>query len=293
MGDQVIARSQAILEAGSKTFTRAASLLPRPVREAGYQLYAWCRHCDDQIDGQTLGHGQRARESIADQRARLAELRAKTAAALEGRPVSELPFVGLQRVVRDFQIPHKYPLALLDGMEMDVEGSRYPTFESLIPYCYKVAGVVGIMALHLMGTRDAESIEHAGELGIGIQLTNIARDVVDDAAAGRFYLPEDWLSDAGIPPDGLADPSKRGAVVGVVARLLDRADDYYVRAEGGLSRLDFRSAWAVAAARGIYSDIGRVIRRKGTAAWDTRAFVSTPRKAYRMIWALRRALGRA
>lgn len=293
MSDHVIAHSQAILEAGSKTFTKAASLLPRPVREAGYQLYAWCRHCDDTIDGQTLGHGQRAAQSIAEQRARLAELRKQTAAALEGRQVTELPFVGLQRVVREFRIPHEYPQALLDGMEMDVEGVRYPTFDSLVPYCFKVAGVVGIMALHLMGTRDPESIEYAGELGTAIQLTNIARDVIDDAGVGRIYLPEDWLAESGVTPETIATASGRGAIVGVVARLLDQAEERYIRAERGLARLDFRSAWAVAAARGIYSDIGRVIRRRGAAAWDARAVVSPPRKAYRMLWALGRALGRA
>lgn len=300
--DPIVAHAAAMIRRGSKSFSRAAALLPARSRHAAYQLYAWCRYCDDTVDGQVLGQARvagnagpvdrRQTRDRATQRAALAELRRLTRSALDGAPTTDPVFAGLQRVVTGFGVPLKHPLALLDGMEMDVEGRQYATFDELVDYCWHVAGVVGVMMAYLMEASDPATLDLAGDLGIAFQLTNIARDVMDDAAAGRVYLPHDWLAEAGTPVVSVAEPAYRTAVARVVARLLARADEYYRRADRGLAPLPFRSAWAIAAARGIYADIGTLVRRRGAKAWDRRAVVPAAKKVYWMGWGLVRALAR-
>lgn len=300
--DPIVAHAAAMIRRGSKSFSRAAALLPVRSRHAAYQLYAWCRYCDDTVDGQVLGQarvagnaglaGRRQAPDRAAQRAALAELRRRTRSALDGAPAADPVFAGLQRVVTGFGVPPEHPFALLDGMEMDVEGRQYATFDELVDYCWHVAGVVGVMMAYLMEASDPATLDLAGDLGIAFQLTNIARDVMDDAAAGRVYLPHDWLAEAGTPVVSVAEPAYRTAVARVVARLLDHADDYYRRADRGLAHLPFRSAWAIAAARGIYADIGTLVRRRGARAWDRRAVVPAARKVYWMGWGLAQAVAR-
>jgi phytoene synthase len=245
-------------------------------------LYAWCRHCDDQIDGQDLGFASTA-ITQAERLARLAALRASTRDAFLGRQVTDPVFIAFQRVARDAAIPQRHAMELLAGFEMDVQGVRYRELPDTLLYCYRVAGVVGIMMACVMGVRDGAALARAADLGIAFQLTNIARDVLDDAASGRCYLPESWLREAGIPDGGCAEPAHRAATARVVARLLDEADRYYRSAAEGLQALPFRSAWAVATALGVYREIGDIVRARGALAWDRRAVVSRPRKAWHGI----------
>jgi phytoene synthase len=125
---------------------------------------------------------------------------------------------------------------------------------------------------------EADTLDRACDLGIAFQMTNIARDVVDDAESGRVYLPGEWLREAGVPAGEVARPEHRAAVSTVAGRLLDEADRYYASAEVGVARLPYRSAWAVAAARRVYQDIGRLVRRRGPGAWDRRASTGRGRK---------------
>ena len=250
-------------------------------------LYAWCRHCDDEIDGQDLGMTPAARPRH-DPAASLAVLRAETLRALAGEAVTDPVFAGFQRVAREHAIPARHALELLAGFEMDVTGFHYRTFDETLLYCYRVAGVVGVMMALIMGVRDSRNLQRAADLGIAFQLTNIARDVIDDARNGRCYLPAEWLAEAGIPPDATGHPAQRRAVAGVAQRLLAEADRYYQSADTGLQSLGFRSAWAVATALGVYRDIGSIVRARGARAWDTRAVVNTPRKMlYLGVGALR------
>ena len=163
---------------------------------------------------------------------------------------------------------------------MDVQGRRYETLEDTLLYAYHVAGVVGVMMAQVMGVRDLATLERACDLGLAFQLTNIARDVVEDARNGRLYLPAAWLREAGMAADprAVADPACRDRVAIVVLRLLDVAEVYYRSARFGLARLPLRSAWAIAAARGVYREIGRIVRRRGARAWDARAAAPAPRK---------------
>jgi phytoene synthase len=292
--DAVVSNSREMIRKGSRSFALASRLFDADTRDHAWMLYAWCRHCDDEIDGQELGMTPAAppvpATATGDKVARLGHLRTETLRALAGEPVTEPAFQAFQRVAREHAIPERHAMELLAGFGMDVTDYRYRTFDETLLYCYRVAGVVGVMMALVMGVRDPRVLQRAADLGIGFQLTNISRDVLDDARNGRCYLPAEWLAKAGIPLDRIADPVYRPALFGVVERLLQEADRYYESAAIGLQSLSFRSGWAVATALGVYRDIGRVVRERGVHAWDTRAVVSTPRKLLYLCGGALRAL---
>jgi phytoene synthase len=280
--DPIVQQSRDIIRKGSKSFSAAATLFDKDARSSAYMLYAWCRYCDDEIDGQELGHS-RNQPAASSQQLRLTKLYAQTQKALVAQ--TETPvFVGLGRVVNKHEIPHRYPFELLEGFAMDADEAEYRDLDDTLRYCYHVAGVVGVMMAHVMGVRESETLNRASDLGIAFQLTNIARDVIEDAEVGRVYLPTRWLEEAGIPPQTLHATVHRDALCNVVRRLLDEAERYYASANQGLAALDFRCAWAIATARGVYREIGKVVLERGPAAWDQRAVVGKIRKLY---WVLR------
>ncbi len=277
--------ADAAIRRGSKSFAAASQLFDRRTRLLVWQLYAWCRHCDDVVDGQVLGHGAIATGTRGG--AALAALRAQTAQALTGRATDLAPFAGLAHVVRETGLPAAYVHAHLDGFAMDVARREYGSLDDTLEYCYHVAGVVGLMMAWLMGVRDEPTLVRGCDLGLAFQLTNIARDVGDDAAAGRVYLPGEWLRQAGGVADAarLMNPENRAAVVAVVSRLLDEADRYYRSASMGVPRLPFRSAWAIATARHVYADIGHEVRRRRGQAWNERVSTSSGHKLRRLMQA--------
>ena len=290
--DAVITSSREMIRKGSRSFALASRLFDPATRNHAWMLYAWCRHCDDEIDGQDLGMAPASAPQAGDtdKAAILAHLRAETMRALAGEPVAEPAFQAIQRVAREHAIPERHVLELLAGFEMDVTDFRYRTFDDTLLYCYRVAGVVGVMMAQVMGVQDTRALQRAADLGIAFQLTNISRDVLDDARNGRCYLPETWLAEASIRSGELADPANRPALAGLVERLLREADRYYQSASLGLEALDFRSSWAVATALAVYRDIGRVVRQRGVRAWDSRAVVGTPRKLVFLLGGAFRAL---
>lgn len=239
-------------------------------------LYAWCRHCDDVIDGQRLGRGHAGESETA--REVLAGLRERTRAVFRGETPEEPEFAAFAAVVRRHAIPEAYALAHLDGFAMDVEGRVYRNFDDTLDYCYRVAGVVGLMMAHVMGVHRPEILDRACDLGIAFQLTNIARDVIEDAGIGRVYLPGEWLEEAGIPVAEIARERNRGALAEVVARLLSEAEPYYASASIGIAHLPPRSAWAIATALRVYRAIGVEVARRGPAAWDERVATSSAAK---------------
>lgn len=275
--DAVATNSVEVIAAGSKSFSAAARLFNPRMRESASMLYAWCRHCDDVIDEQDLGFATDTPSGGTVQQ-RYERLRSETQAAIDGQPTTEPAFAALQRVVQAHDIPERHPFELLDGFAMDASDRQYETPEDVFEYCYHVAGVVGVMMSMVMGARERETLIRAADLGIAFQLTNISRDVLDDAAIGRVYLPGQWLDEAGIPRDQVAAPAHRTALAGVVSRLLDAAEPYYQSSSTGLQSLPFRAAWAIATARGVYREIGRKVARKGPRAWDSRVTVSRGRK---------------
>ena len=261
------------IEVGSRSFAAAARLFDPDTRRSAVMLYAWCRHCDDVVDGQELGFGQTpASRNTSEQR--LAELIDLTRRAYAGEPMTQPPFAALQEVIRRHPIPQRYALQHLHGFAMDVQGRQYQTIDDTLEYCYHVAGVVGLMMAIIMGAKDEATLDRACDLGLAFQLTNIARDIVEDASNGRCYLPVQWLSEEGVPRQELTLSRHRPAVARLAARLVDLAEPYYDSASQGLPALPLRSAWAITTARGVYREIGVKVKRRGAAAWDQRVSTS-------------------
>lgn len=259
---------------GSKSFAAASRLFDPLTRRSAVMLYAWCRHCDDVIDGQEGGRD--AAPVDADEvRARLAGLIEQTHAVYAGVPASVPAFAAFQEVVRCHDLRQVYALDHLAGFAMDVEEREYQSLDDLLEYCYHVAGVVGLMMAQVMGVKDDLTLDRACDLGMAFQLTNIARDIVEDAAIGRCYLPMQWLEEMAVDRNRLADAECRPALAVLAIRLVDLAEPFYQSAEAGISALPLRSAWAVATASGVYREIGVKVRAAGQAAWDER--VSTTR----------------
>jgi 15-cis-phytoene synthase len=274
--DPVVELSRELIQKGSKSFALAARLLPESIRDDSMLLYAWCRHCDDVIDDQVLGFakGEAGQGTPLE---RLASLRDKTEKALRGE-ADEAVFIALGRVVRKHGIPDRHPFELLRGFEMDAEGRVYRTLDETLDYCYHVAGVVGVMMAMIMGVRDTATLNRASDLGLAFQLTNIARDVIEDAKIGRIYLPREWLEEAGVAEEEIADLEQRQAVFLAAKRLVREADSYYRSALYGMRELPFSAAVGIGAARRVYRDIGRVVVNRGPRAWDGRAIVGKKRK---------------
>ena len=151
---------------------------------------------------------------------RLARLEADTRAALAGNPPPDMPFRALARVVAATAMPDRYPLDLIEGFRIDVEGRPFATFDDTLRYCYHVAGCVGVMMAIVMGVSpdDRATLDRASDLGIAFQLNNIARDVVEDAMNRRRYIPDDWLASVGLAPNSFAFPPNRRQLARLVAR---------------------------------------------------------------------------
>lgn len=265
-----------ILRSGSKTFSAASRLLPRRVRAPATALYAFCRVADDAIDADAS-----ATERTVD------ALRERLDRAYAGRPDDSPVDRALASVVATQRIPRALPDALLEGLAWDARARRYETLDDLYAYAARVAGTVGAMMTVLMGPRAPAVLARACDLGVAMQLTNIARDVGEDAARGRIYLPLAWLREAGLDPDGwLVEPRPSEALASVVARLLEDADALYRRADEGVTALPRDCKTAIFAARLIYSDIGRRVADAGFDSVTRRAYVPLSRKLVLLVRSL-------
>jgi phytoene synthase len=275
--DALVEAARDSIARGSKSFRLASTLFDRQTRERAWLLYAWCRACDDLADGQDMGHGM---SRVADPAARLAEIRQRTAAALAGEPTGVAAFDGLSVVAQESGIDQTLTDDLLAGFALDAADWRPHTEADLLRYCYHVAGVVGIMMALVMGVPrdDQATLARACDLGLAFQLANIARDIGEDAGAGRCYLPTEWLAEAGLSADDLARPGTWPALAPLARRLADRAANYEASARIGAAALPFRSRWAVLAAAGIYGGIAREVARRGGRAWEGRVVTSKPAK---------------
>ena len=206
-------------------------------------------------------------------------MRARLDRIYAGRPAPEPVDRALADAVVDFAVPRVSLEALLEGLEWDVGGRSYESLDDLYAYCARVAGSVGAMMATLMGARTAAQVARACDLGVAMQLTNIARDVGEDARAGRLYLPRAWLRESGVDPAAwLAQPVYRPEIGQVVARLLACADGLYRRADAGIATLDPAFRPAIFAARHLYAEIGTRLSAQGLDSVSTRTRVPVWRK---------------
>lgn len=265
----LVSHARETIARGSKSFAAASHLFGRTTRERVWLLYAWCRAADDLADAQDLG-GALGDQTGAPER--LARIRQLTALALAGEPTGNASFDCLGIVAAECGLTPAMAEDVIAGFALDAADWRPRTEADLLQYCYHVAGAVGVMMAAVMGVPadDEDTLERACDLGLAFQLANIARDVAEDHAAGRCYLPGEWLESAGIAPARLMAAENRAALVGLVGRLSAMSASYEVSARIGAARLAPRQRWAVLSAAGIYGAIGRKVADAGACAWDRR-----------------------
>ena len=282
---ETVAAARDIIAEGSKSFAAASTLFDKPTRERAWLLYAWCRRCDDLADGQELGH---AMVRVDDPAARLALIREQSHRVLAGERVSDPAFNALGLVAAETAMPRRFVDDLIAGFALDAADWRPRSEDDLMRYCYHVAGAVGCMMAVVMGVdpADDDTLDRACDLGLAFQLANIARDLMEDDAAGRCYLPQEWLAEMDIPPGQHMKPPFRKRLTVLARRLTDRAAAYEESAKAGTPALSYRSAWAVLAAAGIYGGIARKVDERGEHAWDHRV---TTGKAEKLGWVAKAA----
>jgi phytoene synthase len=269
------AACRAAIRVGSRSFHAASLLMPRMARDPAYALYAFCRIADDAVDDT---------EAKAEA---LEELRERLALAYMGMPADAPADRAFAQMVRDWCMPRDLPEALIEGLAWDAEARRYDDLSALRAYSARVAGSVGAMMTVIMGVRDPEVLARACDLGVAMQLTNICRDIGEDARAGRLFLPIDWMREEGLDPDGfLASPVFSPALERIVRRLLAEAERLYDRAAHGIGGLPGPVRPAIRAARLLYREIGRELARGGYDSVSRRAYVSAGRKRLLLVEAM-------
>ena len=285
---ELVAYAARTIAAGSKSFAMASRLFDRSTRERVWLLYAWCRRCDDLADDQDLGG---TLGSAAGSAARLETIRVLTDLALSGQETGDPAFDCLGVVAAECGLTGDMADDVIAGFALDAADWRPRSEADLLQYCFHVAGAVGVMMAVVMGVApdDEDTLDRACDLGLAFQLANIARDLDEDDAAGRCYLPEEWLAEAGIPPGEQMRPAYRPALVPIVRKMCAMEAAYEASARIGAARLPFRCRWAVLAASGIYGGIARAVERAGAHAWDHRLSTSTPAKLGHVV----RGLGQA
>ncbi|MEM8650644.1 MAG: phytoene/squalene synthase family protein [Pseudomonadota bacterium] len=261
-----------IIRKGSKSFYFASLMLPSRVKIAATALYAFCRVSDDIADTP-----QATLDSIQ-------RLKSRIDKAYAGKPENHSADQAFSEVVRYYKIPKIVPMSMMEGFEWDVTGKHYHTLSDVIDYSARVAGTVGVMMSIIMGRRHDITLSRACDLGVAMQLINIARDVGEDARNGRVYLPADWLREEGIEPADLIDnPQYSDALGHVVKRLLDTADEIYKRGVTGIADLPASCRPGIRAAGMVYSEIGQKVRQNGYNSIDQRAYTTRGRKLSLMI----------
>ena len=254
----------------ARSFYFASAALPREKKRAAYAVYAFCRYADDLVDrGASAG-------SIETVLSRLAAEFDRMAAG----EMAEPPFApAFSWAVRRFSLEKQPFLDLLKGVAMDLEPVRIADWPQLRDYCYHVASVVGLMMAQIFELRDPAGREQAVDLGIAMQLTNIVRDVGEDHAMARVYLPADEMRQHGVSAEDLAAAHPTAPLKELLRAQVRRARSYYGRAEGGIPRLaDDGSQLTVWIMRHVYAGILEEVERLDYDILRQRAGTSLPRK---------------
>ncbi|VWX52917.1 phytoene/squalene synthase family protein [Novosphingobium sp. 9U] len=274
--DLVEAARQSIRK-GSASFRAASRLFDRTTRERVWMLYAWCRACDDLADDQD--HGGALGPQLNPE-ARLATIRTLTELAFAGEQTGNPAFDALGQLAREVPLTRAMADDVIAGFALDAADWRPRSETDMLRYCYHVAGAVGVMMACVMGVPegDEDTLDRACDLGLAFQLNNIVRDVLEDDAADRRYLPVEWTVEEDVPMGELTKPHYRAQLVRIVARTCDLAGQYEASARVGAARLRFRQRWAILAAANIYGAIGRKVVERGAHAWDHRVRTSKSEK---------------
>ena len=275
MSEADVAHCRDAIKHGSKSFYAASKLLPSKVRDAALALYAFCRLADDAVD------------LNQEKTAAVAALRERLDRAYAGQPKDDPIERAFADMIVTFEMPRALPDALIEGLDWDAQGCRYRSLSDLRAYSARVASAVGVMMSVLMGVRERDALARACDLGVAMQLTNIARDIGEDAAEGRLYLPLEWFYEMDQDPEAfLADPQHTPEIALMAKRLLDEARRLYHRSEAGIVTLPRSCRPGIYAARYIYAGIGRHIAAADYDSVNQRAHTGFSEKVGLMMLSL-------
>jgi phytoene synthase len=258
----------------AKNFYYAFLFLPKTQREAIYTVYAFCRYCDDIVDED---------HPLSTQRELIQAWRDELGQCYAGQP-THIITKALRHTIERYAIPKEYFDELLYGVEMDLDIQRYATFADLQQYCYRVASVIGLACINIFGYTHPGVQAYARNLGIALQLTNILRDVKEDAARNRIYLPLEDLHTFAYPETDLLQQRYTDAFVALMQFQKQRAVSYYRQAEACLLPGDKASLVAPEIMAGIYQATLRKICRYRYDVFDQRISLPT---TYKLLIALR------
>lgn len=258
-------RCEAITRHHGRTFYFASRCLPRAQRQAVVATYAFCRIADDIVDNSDASDREDAIRNLEAWEREIAH------------PVH--PVAIAFAVARDrFRIPEEPIHELMDGVRMDLDTGRYSSWDGLSSYCYHVAGTVGLMVAPILGCSSEEAMPHAADLGIAMQLTNILRDVGEDARRGRIYLPLDEIAAFGCTETAILAGEPEPGFPSLMQFQIARARHLYASAHRGIPALDAYGRFTTLVAHNLYARILNEIEANHYDVFGRRAHISTKRK---------------
>jgi len=260
----------------SKSFYLSTCLLPRHKRWATFALYGFCRHIDNLTDNP---RDRSEREIVRELKFLEAELKTASRTGESEHPVVG-PYIS---VATKYDIPVKYPLELINGVQMDTNINRYETFDDLYLFAYRVAGVVGLMMTPLLGYKNPDAMIYAEKLGIAMQLTNILRDIREDKEMDRIYLPLEEIRMFGLDENHFFEEKMSENFKKLMKYQVDRAHQFYNEADKGIKMLDRDAQFAIYSASKIYRGILRKIELQNYNPFQGRVFVPQNKKLQILI----------
>jgi phytoene synthase len=300
---------RSVTKTHAKSFYFAAKFLPGYKQLPIYALYALCRHVDDEVDESGIENEREAAAAVENWKAKLDEVYSGQSSAVSRQqeelritndelrelkvevrsPKSEdqnLVLLAWRDLLKTYKIPQDLPLELMKGVLMDTHIKRYETFDELYVYCFRVASTVGLMSSEIFGYRDAKTPEYAEALGIAMQLTNILRDVGEDAAMRRIYLPFEDLRKFNVSERQIFDNRADENFRNLMKFQIERARRFYEKSEKGIRLLEKDARFAVLLAARFYAKILDEIERQNYDVFKRRAHTSFTQKIFSLprIW---------
>lgn len=253
----------------AKTFYFSSRFLSKEKREAAFSIYAICRMSDESVDN----------ENPRGKVQRLRKIKENIHSAYNGVKLESSLWISFKESVDKYKIPEQYFDELIDGMQMDLDKNRYQNMEELYNYCYKVASVVGLIMLKILSSKDKCAEQYAINLGIAMQLTNIIRDIKEDFARDRIYLPQNELKKFGASEDNIFNEKVDENFRSFLKFKINQARQYYAKSEAGIKMIgDMRSRLVVLTMKELYSGILNSIEKEGYNVFSKRTHLSNIKK---------------
>lgn len=275
-----------ITQKNARTFYLTSFFLPRRTRQAAYSIYAVCRLSDESVDDLRLRPQEKEQA--------LQQIKNKVALAFGEQPIDDPVLMAFRSTVQEFHIPYEYFRELLEGMSMDLVKTRYKNFHDLYTYCYRVAGVIGLIMLKIFECHDSDAEKYAIDLGVALQLTNILRDIKEDLVRERIYLPEDEMKRFSISEDYIRNQTVDQDFKDFMEFQIKRARDHFFRASQGLELIENKRCRFVAfLILELYAQILRQIEKNKFDVYNQRAFVPVTQRIMSLFSLLLRFLRNA